>query len=368
MMSNTKSLVLKLGSQTIVNQHGELDVSQLENVISQILKLKKTGFNVILVSSGAVATGQECTKDIQLKFQNIVEERQIMASIGQARLIEIYNSILKKSGFIAAQILLTKADFRLRSHYLNTYNLLHGLIKNVSVLPIINENDVTSINELMFTDNDELSALIAIQMHVSKLIILTSVDGVYDKDPALDDAKIISKLDLHYQDVWPKISSDKTLYGRGGMLSKLASARKAAHFGIKTHIANARVPDIIQRLAEDEPIGTQVLAFKQDKGIKRWLAHTYSSSLPAIILNEGISSILVKREKAVSLLPVGIVSIDGEFEKGDLVSIKNEQGKSIGLGLAGYDSNTLLSILGQKGQKVFIHYNKISIFDHQEEL
>jgi glutamate 5-kinase len=151
------------------------------------------------------------------------------------------------------------------------------------------------------------------------------------------------------------------------MLSKLASARKAAHFGIRTHIANARIPNILQRLVQGESLGTQVLPFKQDKGIKRWLAHTYSSSLPAVVLNEGISSILTKREKAVSLLPVGIVSVIGEFEKGDLVSIKNEKGHSIGLGLAGYDSVSLSNVLGQKGQKAFIHYNKISIFDHQEK-
>lgn len=366
-MSNVKSLIVKLGSQTIVDQHGELDIHQLEALITQILDLKSQGYNVILVSSGAVASGRGCTKEMNLKFQSIVEERQILASIGQARLIEIYNSILKKKGFIAAQILLTKADFRLRSHYLNTYNLLHGLVKNVNVLPIINENDVTSINELMFTDNDELSALIAIQMHVSKLIILTSVDGVYDKNPKYEDAKVISVLDLHQKESWPDISSDKTLYGRGGMLSKLASARKAAHFGITTHIANARLPNVLQRLVHGEQLGSQVLPFKQDKGIKRWLAHTYSSSLPAVILNEGISNILAKREKAVSLLPVGIVSVMGEFEKGDLVSIKTENGHSIGLGLAGYDSVTLSNILGQKGQKAFIHYNKISIFDHQEK-
>ncbi len=362
---STKTLVIKLGSQTILNQEGTLDIPQLESIISQILALKKKGFHIILVSSGAVATGRSSTKDISLKFQNIVEERQILASIGQAGLIEIYNNILKRNGLIAAQILLTKEDFRLRNHYLNTYNLLHGLIKNVNVLPIINENDVTSINELMFTDNDELSALIAIQMHVSHLIILTSIDGVYDQNPSNDGAKIIPQLDLNQKESWPSISTEKTPYGRGGMLSKLASARKAAHFGIKIHIANARTPNVLQSIINDEPVGTKILPFKQDKGIKRWLAHTYSPSLPSVILNEGISSIFLKREKCVSLLPVGIVSIQGEFEKGDLVSIKDETGRSLGLGLAGYSSKALQDVMGQKGQKAFIHYNKISIFDHQ---
>ncbi|MBS0288481.1 MAG: glutamate 5-kinase [Proteobacteria bacterium] len=359
----SKSVVIKIGSQAILNQQGELDIDQLETLVGQILALKKEGYQVILVSSGAVATGRSASHALGLKFQNIVEERQILASIGQARLIEIYNNILKKSGVIAAQILLTKEDFRLRHHYLNTYNLLHGVFKNVNVLPVVNENDVTSIHELMFTDNDELSALIAIQMHVNHLIILTSIDGVYDKNPNLSDAKIISMLDLNHKDAWPKVSTDKSHHGRGGMLSKLASARKAAHFGVKIHIANARAPNVLQRILNGEQLGTYILPYKQDKGIKRWLAHTYSSSLPVVILHEGISTIFTKRERAVSLLPVGVSAIQGEFEKGDLVSLKDEKGRNLGLGLAGYSSEVLSELMGKKGQKAFIHYNKISLFE-----
>lgn len=359
----SKRLVIKLGSQTILNEQGELDIPQLETLISQIIRLKEDGYQVILVSSGAVATGKSHTKDMALKSQNIVEQRQILASIGQAKLIEIYNGLLKNYGYIGAQILLTKEDFRARNHYLNTYNLLHGLFKNKKVLPIVNENDVTSINELMFTDNDELSALIAIQMHVNQLIILTSIEGVYDQNPLSEDAKLIPVLDINEKASWPKISSDKSHYGRGGMLSKLASARKAAHFGIKTHIANARIPDVLQKILDKETIGTQVLPYKQDKGIKRWLAHTYSSAMPQIVINEGISLIFEKREKAVSLLPVGIVSIEGDFTKGDLVSIRDEKGHKLGIGLAGYSSEELKAVIGKRGQKLFIHYNKIALFD-----
>ncbi len=361
---SSNSVVVKLGSQTILNADGELDIPQLENIIAQIMAIKEKGYQVILVSSGAVATGKSHTKNLPLKFQNIIEHRQMLASIGQAKLIEIYNNILKKYNLIAAQILLTKEDFRQRNHYLNTYNLLHGLFKNKHVLPIVNENDVTSINELMFTDNDELSALIAIQMHVKQLVILTSIDGVYDKNPTLPDAKLIETLDIAQKESWPKISTDKTLYGRGGMLSKLASARKAAHFGIQTYIANARIDEVLIKLLNDEKLGTQVLPFKKDKGIKRWLAHTYSTAMPFVIINEGISSIFAKREKAVSLLPVGILSIDGEFSKGDLVSIRDEKGHKLGIGLAGYDSKQLSEVIGKRGQKVFIHYNKIALFDN----
>ncbi|MGD9591569.1 MAG: glutamate 5-kinase [Candidatus Berkiella sp.] len=360
---SAKRVVIKLGSQTILNDMGELDILQLETLVSQIIRLKENGYQVILVSSGAVATGKSHTKTMGLKSQNIVEKRQILASIGQAKLIEIYNGLLKKYGYIGAQILLTKEDFRARNHYLNTYNLLHGLFKNKNVLPIVNENDVTSINELMFTDNDELSALIAIQMHVNHLIILTSIDGVYDQNPNIEGAKLISTLDVNDKASWPKISSDTSEYGRGGMLSKLACARKAAHFGIKTHIANARIENVLQKIIDKEAIGTQILPYKQDKGIKRWLTHTYSSTMPHIIINEGISNIFTKREKAVSLLPVGIISFEGEFSKGDLVSIKNEQGHKLGIGLAGYGSEDLLAVLGKRGQKVFIHYNKIALFD-----
>lgn len=363
-MHHSKSLVIKLGSQTIINQQGELDIPQLESLVLQIITLKNLGYHVLLVSSGAVATGRGSTKNMQLKFKDIVEERQTYASIGQARLIEIYNTILKQKGFIAAQILLTKEDFRKRTHYLNTYHLLKGLIQNKNVLPIINENDVTSINELMFTDNDELSALVAVQMDAKQLIILTSIDGVYDQDPTHPKAKIISTLDLNHTKDWPSIGSSKTIYGRGGMLSKLASARKAAHFGIQTHIVNAKIPDAILKIVvEKEILGTQILPYKKDKGIKRWLAHTHSDSLPCVTINQGISDILSQRLKAVSLLPIGILSVKGEFEKGELVSIKTESGKALGLGIAGYNSETLLEVIGKKDQKAFIHYNKISLFD-----
>ena len=360
---SANSVVVKLGSQTILNENGELDIPQLENIIAQIIAIKEKGTQVILVSSGAVATGRSHTKTLALKYQNIVEHRQMLASIGQAKLIEIYNSLLKKYNLIAAQILLTKEDFRQRNHYLNTYNLLHGLFKNKQVLPIVNENDVTSINELMFTDNDELSALIAIQMHVNHLVILTSIDGVYDKSPNESDAKLIATLDIAQKEAWPKISTDKTLYGRGGMLSKIASARKAAYFGIHSYIANARIKDVLPKLLNGENLGTEVLPFKRDKGIKRWLAHTYSTAMPYVIINEGISTIFSKREKAVSLLPVGIIAIEGEFAKGDLVSIRNEQGHKLGIGLAGYDSKELREVIGKRGQRVFIHYNKIALFD-----
>lgn len=362
-MHNAKNVVIKLGSQTIMNEHGEVDMLQLEAIVSQILILKKAGYNVLLVSSGAVATGRASTKMMGLKFKDIVEERQTYASIGQARLIEIYNTLLQKKGFISAQILLTKEDFRKRTHYLNTYHLLKGLIKNVNVLPIINENDVTSINELMFTDNDELSSLVAVQMDVSKLIILTNVDGVYDQDPAHPDAKVIPTLDLNLPDTWPLIGNSQTLYGRGGMLSKLSSAKKAAQFKIQTHIVNAKIPDVILKiLLEKQTIGTTILPYKKDKGIKRWLAHTQSATLPCVKINQGISEIFAKREKAVSLLPIGIVSVEGEFEKGELVNIQAESGKSLGLGIASYDSKTLTEVIGKKDQKVFMHYNKISLY------
>lgn len=363
-MASTKSLIIKLGSQTIMGENGKIDIPQLENLIDQIITLKEQGIHVLLVSSGAVAAGREATPNLRLKFQDIVEERQVLASIGQVRLIEIYNQILNKKGYIGAQILLTKEDFRKRSHYLNIYHLLQGLVKNTKVLPIINENDVTSINELMFTDNDELSSLLAVQMHVDKLIILTSVDGVYDRPPNEEGAKILSTLDLNEKEAWPILTSSKTILGRGGMLSKLASARKAAHFGIHTHIANARIPNVLPKLVlENNVLGTTILPFKQNKGIKRWLFHAVPTSLPAISINEGISTILSSKLKAVSLLPVGITAIAGEFEKGDLVSILSHEGVPIGLGIAGYDSKLLSQALGKKEQKAFMHYNKISIYD-----
>lgn len=362
-MDHVKSIVIKLGSQTIVDANGKLDIAQLENLVGQMITLKEQGYHVILVSSGAVAAGRESTQGLSLKFQDMVEKRQIYASIGQVGLIETYNHILKKKGYIAAQILLTKEDFKKRSHYVNIYHLLHGLIQNKEVLPVINENDVTSIHEKMFTDNDELAALIAIQIHASKLIILTSVDGVYDKSPVDSDAKIISKLNLSEKAQWPAIDASKTVYGRGGMQSKLASAKKAAHFGIEVHIANARAPEVLLKaVKEKHTLGTTIESAKTVKGIKRWLAYSTASTLPSVIIHEGICELLLKKEKALSLLPVGILGLIGEFEQGDLVSIKNTAHEAIGVGIAAYDSRILAKVIKQKDQKLFMHYNKIYIF------
>lgn len=358
-----KVIVVKVGSQTIIQENGDLHIAQLENLIHQIIELEKRNWRVILVSSGAVAAGRGITKHSQLSFKDKIKERQVLASLGQSKLIQIYNDILKQHHYAAAQILITKEDFRSRTHYLNIHRLMQGLLESNHLLPIVNENDTTSIEELMFTDNDELSSLVASLVDANKLVILTSVDGIYDKSPLHLDAKLIHQLQVNNEADWPSLTAEKTIYGRGGILSKIASAKRAAKIGIRTHIANANTPDILLRLIQQEEknLGTTIIGETKVRGIKKWLAYTKHANA-SILVNACMANIFDNKSKAVSLLPIGIEKIEGSFKKGDIVLIKDQTSKLLGVGLAEYGSEVLEQKLGKKNEKHFMHYNKIYIF------
>ncbi|MES2504944.1 MAG: glutamate 5-kinase [Myxococcota bacterium] len=250
-----KRVVIKIGSQTIVDAKGTLNIHRMAELIRQIAILKESGFAVVLVTSGAVASG---TGLLPISSSSDVVKKQILASLGQAKLIETYNFILKHYGLMASQILLTKEDFKTQTHNENITHLFGELLLQQNILPIVNENDTVAITELMFTDNDELASLVAEKINADCLVILTNVNGVYDQDPANPSAKVIAHLQATGE-AWPEISASKSQHGRGGMQSKLTTARKLAALGINTHIANADEPNVLLRLiAEKERLGTEI--------------------------------------------------------------------------------------------------------------
>lgn len=351
-------IVVKVGTQAILSPQGVVLENTVANIVNQIVILQKSGIHIVLVTSGAVGTGRRVARDfLGREYGNSLPEKQVLASLGQHELIHNYSTLLKKHGVIAAQLLLTKLDFQSRQHYLNIARILREILAQQNIIPIINENDSVAVEELMFTDNDELAGLIASQIGADKLIILTSVNGVYDGDPSDSTSKLIPV--INPGDKWQKVSVVKSEHGRGGMISKLSTARKMSQLGITTHIAHVNENEVILRLSKNDSLGTTILPFKKKSNVKRWMALNYNQNLACIYINTCLLDIIQNDTKARSILPVGIVKFKGEFQKGDLVDILSPQGVKIGIGLAKYNHDKLNEYLGKNSKPAFIHYDHL---------
>lgn len=354
-------VVIKVGSQAIISPDGVVLENIITNIIRQIVALQKQGIQVILVSSGAVALGRILAKKIAKRsYENSIADKQLLASLGQPRLMAIYASICETHELMVSQLLLTKYDFQTKRSYTNILRLLQKSMSQSNVLTIINENDSVAVEELMFTDNDELSGIIAAQIGADKLLLLTSIDGVYDKNPEDPEARLIPIINLNDKHI--HTSGAKTILGRGGMSSKLGTARKMASVGIMTHIANTTEKDIILRLVnEDENIGSRIIPERKKTGRKKFLAFGQSIAAAKITINDCLISVLTNEQSCVSILPIGIVKFDGDFVKGDLIEIVDKHSKKIGIGVARYNAQKLAGYIGNKNKPAFIHYDYLHI-------
>lgn len=353
-------VVIKIGTQSILSDNGEVLDSVLSNIVDQIARLQKNGHHVVLVSSGAVGSGRHVARAfLGREYGSSIGEKQVLAGLGQHELMHNYSLLFKKYGMLAAQLLLTKQDFHTRQHYLNIARLMREILGHNNIIPIINENDSVSIEELMFTDNDELAGLIAAQLGADMLVILTSVKGVYDGHPDDPNSKIVSI--INPKEKWQQVPAIKTAQGRGGMVSKLSTARKISALGITTHIAHAQEKDVIIRIVDGEEIGSKVLPFKKKSKIKSWIAYSSGKNNGSIKINNCLYEIIAGQDKVVSILPVGIEKCSGDFEKGDLIDILAPNGNKIGIGIAKYGAAKLKDFLGSKGQPIFIHCDHLYI-------
>jgi glutamate 5-kinase len=247
MAYNYQRIIIKIGSNVLTQANDLPDVKRIAHLVEQIANIKKQGKEVILVSSGAVASGRSLI-NVSEKY-DAVSVRQLLASIGQVKLINTYSNLFEKFDILCSQVLVTKEDFRDRLHYLNIKNCLEVLLQH-HVLPVVNENDVVSVTELMFTDNDELAGLIASMLNAQALILLTNVDGIYDGDPKLDTSKVIDEVTGKGIDFSSFVSSDRSQFGRGGMITKTHMAQKVAQLGIAVHIGNGTKDNIITDILE----------------------------------------------------------------------------------------------------------------------
>lgn len=352
-------IAVKIGSNVLSRPDGSLDITRMSALVDQIAWLYKNGVEVILISSGAVASGRSelCLN----KRLDSVEQRQLFSAIGQTKLLNRYYELFREYGILVGQVLTTKESFSTRRHYLNQKRCMSVMLDN-GVVPIVNENDTISVSELMFTDNDELSGLIASMMNVQMLIILSNVDGIYNGEPSDPHSSVIQYID-HNTDLSQYIQVSKSNFGRGGMLTKTSIARKVAAEGIEVVIANGKrehiLQDIVLRLSET-PCTIFIPSSISISSIKKWIAHSDGFAKGELHIDRCATELL-NSTKAVSVLPIGVIRIEGEFEKDDIVRLIDYNGNQIGIGKANCSSQQAREVAGKRGKRAIVHYDYLYI-------
>ncbi|WP_321347112.1 glutamate 5-kinase [uncultured Draconibacterium sp.] len=360
MQSRYKKITVKVGSNVLAKADGTLNVARIAHLVDQIARLHKNGVEVVLVSSGAVAAGRAVMNET--KKSDAVSQRQLWAALGQVKLISRYSDFFHEEGLTCAQVLTTKENFSSRGHYLNMKNCITTLLEN-KVIPIVNENDTISVTELMFTDNDELSGLIASMVDSEALIILSNIDGVYTAHPNSVGAELIESIEINDKGPQDAISTEQSDFGRGGMLTKFRIAKKVASDGIGVHVANGTRPDVLIDLLDKSKNLKHTFFVPNEKpssGVKKWIGYSDGFAKGQVQVNEGAANALLS-DKAVSLLPVGIVKIDSEFKKGDLIRIIDCNGEFIGMGKASYSADKIDKEKQSEKQKPVVHYDYLYI-------
>ena len=354
------TLTIKVGSNVLTGKDGMLNTARRESLSAQIASLMKTGHRIVLVSSGAMAAGRGMTD--RYKELDPVAQRQLLSSIGQVKLIDTYKQIFDRHNLSIGQLLLTKQDLRTRAHYLNMKSCIEVLWAS-GVLPIVNENDAVSLTGLMFTDNDELSGLIASMMDCEKLLILSNIDGIFDGDPKSEGAKVIREV-RRGTSVAQYVQVTKSDFGRGGMVTKCRMAQKTAQAGIDVYIANGATENVISRIVEGDKnlTCTHFEAAEHSTAVKKWIAYSDGFATARIIVNDGAVAALQDENIAKSLLPVGIETIEGDFKKDDIVMICKKDGSAIGVGRAATDKETAMRSRKTKKQRPTIHYDYMYIY------
>ena len=342
-LSNVSKIVIKIGTRVLTNEDGLVDKNRIMELSKQVVKLRLKGFSVVIVSSGSIGAGISAL-GLQ-KRPSSLPELQAAAAIGQGKLIEVYNECFKKHGYHAAQLLLTRQDFEDRQRYLNTCNTLHSLL-NFKTIPIINENDTISVEEITFGDNDILSALVTNLLQADLLILLSSVDGLYTTPPAPGKScRVLSVVDSISDDIKKLAYKQKTKEGVGGMESKLEAANIATGSGEAVIIANGMQSDILSKIMNYDDVGTLFVPYnKKITSRKRWIGFTVKPK-GKIYIDQGALSALQKKGK--SLLPSGVVKIEGKFIKGDVVSIVDVgEKREVARGLMNYSADEVRKVKG----------------------
>lgn len=352
---NAKRIVFKFGTNILRGEDGSVSLPRVFSFIENIAALVKAGKEVIIVTSGAVGLGR---KRLGLEGSKGTALKQACAAIGQSKLMSIYENGFDSYGLVAAQILLTEDDFSIRTRYLSLRTTLNKLLE-LGTVPIINQNDTVSNVDIIpryenmqvcFSDNDKLSALVASELDADLLVILSDVDGLFNENPKTNpNAKIIREVDEVTDEICA-MGTDASEGGRGGMRTKLEAARMVTRFGGKVLIANGTVPYIIKKIFDGEDYGTMFLP--QNEGLsdkKRWIGYA-TNIIGKIVVNNGAKKALCEKRK--SLLPIGVTSVINTFDKGDVVSILDEEGNEFARGIVNYDSLSCKRVMGNHSDDI----------------
>ncbi len=379
-LKESKRIVFKFGTNVLRNDFKEISLSRIYTFIEDIALLKKEGKEPIIVTSGAVGLG---AKRLNVDSSESMSVKQACAAVGQSRLMSIYEDGFDKYGIITAQILLTEEDFTHRRKYLSLHDTLNTLI-GLGTIPVINQNDTVSTEELdfyqdafevCFSDNDKLSALVASELDADLLVVLSDIEGLYNDNPKINpDAQkidVVEKVTDDFED-FTRNALSPVSGGRGGMKTKLSAMKVVTRSGGMAVIANGKTPHIIRRLFdkdETEKLGTIFLPTENLANKKRWIA--YATNIQArLVVNDGAKKALSKEFK--SLLPIGIIDIEGDCQKGDIVSIVDAQGNEFARGMVNYNcsdckrimghhSDEILGILGYKNYDAVITRDNIAL-------
>lgn len=369
-VANQQTVVVKIGTSSLTKPDGHLAIAVIASLVETLCALQVAGHQVVLVSSGAVGVG--CARLNLTERPKTMSMKQAVAAVGQGRLMRVYDDFFTTLGQPIAQVLLTRTDLVQRSRYVNSYRTFSQLLQ-LGVIPIVNENDTVAIEELKFGDNDTLSAQVASLIGAGWLFLLTDVDRLYSADPRYHpDAQpihIVERIE-QLEELQVTIGDRGSQWGTGGMVTKIEAARIAANAGVRTVITDGQHPENLTKILEGAPLGTQ---FSPKSTVanarKRWIAQ---SLIPAgkLYLDDGAVRAITQSGK--SLLPAGIVEIEGEFEPRSAVQLCDAQGKEIAKGIvnyshlelakiAGHQSEEIMQILGYEGGNTVVHRDNLVI-------
>ena len=346
-----KRIVAKFGTSLLTSGTDHLDLAVMSDLVRQVSQLHRQGKEIVVVSSGAVAVGRQKLKGIEERKSTPF--KQVLASVGQGHLMHIYEELFSQHNITIAQALLTKSDLSDRAGYLNARNTLLALA-GLDIICIVNENDVVAIDEieeLKFGDNDNLSAMVANLIDADLLVLLTDTEGLYTADPHYDsEARLIRRVERIDAEIERLADNSGNIQGIGGMVTKIEAARLATSSGVSVVIASGRERDVLRRIDAGESLGTLFPAqVNKIESRKRWMLSGLASK-GRVVVDEGAALALRKYNK--SLLPAGVMEVDGNFQRGDIADILNAEGEHIGCGVCNYSSADIAIIKGAHSDRI----------------
>jgi glutamate 5-kinase len=343
-----RTIVIKVGSSTVTDLSGQIDREYLAALADQVARVRTTGDRVVVVTSGAIAAGLEALA--MPTRPTDMPTLQAVAAVGQVRLVDAYRQLLNAHGAMVGQVLITRHDVGHRQQYVNACHTLERLLE-LGIVPIVNENDTTAVEEIRFGDNDNLAALVGMMVHADLVVLLTDIDGLYSADPRVDaTARLVERVDAVTEEHLASAGGPGSEVGSGGMATKLEAARALMKAGIPMVITDGRRPDVVVDAAAGRPVGTLFAGGAAAvKGRKLWLAYA-GHPRGAVAIDDGARDALCLR--GGSLLPAGVLDVTGSFVVGDPISLGDAGGRELGRGLAGMSAGDLRRVRGLRSADI----------------